>query len=206
MSYDYQQTHENILKSARKHFKRNGFRNASIRTICKDAGVTNGAFYAHFSSKEELFGCIVRPCIEGLLNLYSSEKEQFFDIKCSEDIIEAFKKSYSSYEKAISYICGHKEEFLLLLDSGEGSGYECFLNTLINEETENTLKFLTVSKKFISKKENISENIARLGASFLIMTIFNGLRNDQTADEIVKETSVVSEYCIAGYRHTLGIR
>ena len=67
------------------------------------------------------------------------------------------------------------------------------------------MKFLTVSKKYISNKENISENIARLGASFLIMTIFNGLRNNLSAKEIVNETSVVSEYCIAGDRHTLGI-
>ena len=38
-----------------------GFSGASIRQICKDAGVTNGAFYAHLASKEDLFDKIVRP-------------------------------------------------------------------------------------------------------------------------------------------------
>ena len=59
MSYDYQNTHNLILKSAMKTFSEVGFRNASIRNICKDAGVTNGAFYAHFDSKDALFAALV---------------------------------------------------------------------------------------------------------------------------------------------------
>lgn len=54
MPYDYESTHRQILLSAMKNFSEVGFRDASIRTICKDAGVTNGAFYAHFKSKDDL--------------------------------------------------------------------------------------------------------------------------------------------------------
>ena len=45
MSRDFQQTHENLLACAKKHFLEFGFERASIREICKDANVTNGAFY-----------------------------------------------------------------------------------------------------------------------------------------------------------------
>lgn len=205
MSYDYNQTHENILKSARKQFAEKGFRDASIRKICSDAGVTNGAFYSHFKSKEDLLGSIISPRIKALTDLYSSEKELFLDIKSPDDILNAFKKSYSSYSKAIIYVCGYREEFLLLIDSCEGSEYDGFLDMLIDEETENTMEFLSRSKRFIKNPENVTENIARLGASFMIETIFDGLKNGLSADEIIKETAVVSEYCIAGYRHMLGI-
>ena len=44
MSRDFQQTHENLLACAKKHFLENGFERASIREICKAAHVTNGAF------------------------------------------------------------------------------------------------------------------------------------------------------------------
>lgn len=44
MSRDFQQTHENLLLCAQKHFLEYGFERASIREICKDAHVTNGAF------------------------------------------------------------------------------------------------------------------------------------------------------------------
>ena len=51
MSRDFQQTHENLLFCAQKHFLEYGFERASIREICKDAHVTNGAFYNHFDDK-----------------------------------------------------------------------------------------------------------------------------------------------------------
>ena len=59
MSRDFQQTHENLLLCAQKHFLEYGFERASIREICKDAHVTNGAFYNHFDDKEALFGALV---------------------------------------------------------------------------------------------------------------------------------------------------
>ena len=38
-----------------------GFQGASLRQIVKNAGVTTGAFYGYFSSKEALFASIVEP-------------------------------------------------------------------------------------------------------------------------------------------------
>ena len=39
MSRDFQQTHENLLFCAQKHFLEYGFERAGIREICKDAHV-----------------------------------------------------------------------------------------------------------------------------------------------------------------------
>jgi AcrR family transcriptional regulator len=44
-----------LLRSARKIFTRDGFEAARIEDIAADAGHTRGAFYAHFSSKADLF-------------------------------------------------------------------------------------------------------------------------------------------------------
>ena len=66
MSRDFQQTHENLLACAKKHFLENGFERASIREICKAAHVTNGAFYNHFEDKEALFGALVEPVVQAV--------------------------------------------------------------------------------------------------------------------------------------------
>ena len=50
-----QQSRNKILKSARKLFARKGFEKVSIDDLMADAGMTRGAFYAHFSSKSELY-------------------------------------------------------------------------------------------------------------------------------------------------------
>ncbi len=205
MSYDYDQTHENILRSARQQFKESGFRDASIRRICKDAGVTNGAFYAHFSSKEDLFGSIVTPCIEGLTKIYADEEDEFLDIKSSEDVVRSFKEAYLGLDKLIQYVCDNREDFLLILDSSAGTAFENYQETLTEYETESMKKFFEVSKEFIKNKENISDNIIKMGASFLISTVFDGLRKGKNAKEIVHETKLVSDYCAAGYKYVLGL-
>jgi len=44
-----------ILSSALKLFSHQGFNNVSIDEIMTDAGLTRGAFYAHFESKQQLY-------------------------------------------------------------------------------------------------------------------------------------------------------
>src|SRR5258705_1579174 len=46
--------HERIVKEASRLFRERGFENVSVGEVMKAAGLTHGAFYAHFSSKEEL--------------------------------------------------------------------------------------------------------------------------------------------------------
>ena len=46
---------QKILKSAFALFTEQGFENVSIDQIMKSAGMTRGAFYAHFSSKSDLY-------------------------------------------------------------------------------------------------------------------------------------------------------
>jgi AcrR family transcriptional regulator len=50
-----QQSRERILKSAFACFTEKGFENTSIDEVMQRAEMTRGAFYAHFSSKSELY-------------------------------------------------------------------------------------------------------------------------------------------------------
>lgn len=46
--------HERIVKEASRLFRERGFENVTVAEVMKAAGLTHGAFYAHFRSKEEL--------------------------------------------------------------------------------------------------------------------------------------------------------
>jgi TetR/AcrR family transcriptional repressor of nem operon len=46
--------HERIVREASRLFRQRGFENVSVGDVMKAAGLTHGAFYAHFGSKEEL--------------------------------------------------------------------------------------------------------------------------------------------------------
>jgi TetR/AcrR family transcriptional repressor of nem operon len=57
MRYPAEETaakHEQIVKEASRLFRERGFENVSVGEVMKAAGLTHGAFYAHFGSKTEL--------------------------------------------------------------------------------------------------------------------------------------------------------
>jgi TetR/AcrR family transcriptional repressor of nem operon len=49
-----QATRQRILEAAGRRFKQDGIDGAGVAAVMSDAGLTNGAFYAHFESKEDL--------------------------------------------------------------------------------------------------------------------------------------------------------
>src|SRR5215472_9752677 len=57
MRYPVEETvakHERIVQEASRLFRERGFENVSVGEVMKAAGLTHGAFYAHFASKEDL--------------------------------------------------------------------------------------------------------------------------------------------------------
>jgi len=53
------QTRERIVHAARRLFNRHGFEQVSIDRVMSEAGLTRGAFYHHFDSKDELYAAAV---------------------------------------------------------------------------------------------------------------------------------------------------
>jgi TetR/AcrR family transcriptional regulator, mexJK operon transcriptional repressor len=54
---------ESILEAAKKSFLAHGFGAVSMEAIAREAQVSKATVYAHFSSKEELFGAVIgREC------------------------------------------------------------------------------------------------------------------------------------------------
>lgn len=52
-------TRQRIIETAGRRFKQDGFDGSGIATLMADAGLTNGAFYAHFDSKDDLIATVV---------------------------------------------------------------------------------------------------------------------------------------------------
>lgn len=61
-----EETHANILEAAQKLFSRTGYAAASVKDICDEAGVSKGAFYHHFPSKQAVFLALLDEWLVGL--------------------------------------------------------------------------------------------------------------------------------------------
>lgn len=52
-------TRRRMIETAGRRFKSDGIDGSGIATLVADAGLTNGAFYGHFTSKEDLVASVV---------------------------------------------------------------------------------------------------------------------------------------------------
>ena len=84
MSTKAEDTEKNILNTARKHFLKDGFSGASLRNIVKDAGLTTGAFYKYYPTKEALFDALTDPYIEHIYQIYDHVVEDFEKLSAKE--------------------------------------------------------------------------------------------------------------------------
>jgi AcrR family transcriptional regulator len=205
MGYDYDQTHEKIMSSAKEQFMEKGFSKASIRQICQAAGVTNGAFYAHFDSKEDLFTGIVGPVVDGMQNLYDEENSSYMDIRSADDVKRALEQTFSSNRKLIRYLYEHADIFKLILTAGAGTAYEGFVDKLSREEAGNTMEFFKICSSYISNTDKMSEALIEHMSKLVVSSVFDGLLDGKTEDEVVHETEIASQFCLAGIRYFWGI-
>jgi TetR/AcrR family transcriptional repressor of nem operon len=91
-SEDHKQaTRRRILEVAGRRFKQDGIDGSGVATLMSDAGLTNGAFYGHFSSKEDLVANV-------LADQLRTQRKSFDDQPSGRAGLEVFVRSYLSSE------------------------------------------------------------------------------------------------------------
>jgi TetR/AcrR family transcriptional regulator, transcriptional repressor for nem operon len=84
-----QATRQRIVEAAGRRFKQDGIDGAGVAAVMSDADLTNGAFYGHFSSKEDLVANVLADQLRA--------QRHSFDAQPSDRAgLEAFVRSYLS--------------------------------------------------------------------------------------------------------------
>jgi AcrR family transcriptional regulator len=71
-----EETRSNILISAVKLFSAKGYNAASVDDICSDAGISKGAFYHHFKTKQDLFLALLDGWLKTIDNAIEASKDK----------------------------------------------------------------------------------------------------------------------------------
>ena len=78
-----------IVETAGRRLKRDGIDGSGIATLMADAGLTNGAFYAHFDSKDDLVATVVGDQL-------GRQASQFSELPGGRAGLEVFVREYLS--------------------------------------------------------------------------------------------------------------
>ena len=109
------QTEQKLIRFGKEEFLKKGYAKASLREICKAAGVTTGAFYFSFENKEALLSAILDPVIADYEHMCSElARREEEDPATAED----------NDRQIMEYLSGHREEAIILMEKASGSRYE----------------------------------------------------------------------------------
>jgi TetR/AcrR family transcriptional regulator, transcriptional repressor for nem operon len=84
-------TRQRIVEAAGRRFKQDGIDGSGIATLMADAGLTNGAFYAHFASKDDLVASVVAHEL-------ASQAAKVDQLAAGRAGLEAYVRAYLSAE------------------------------------------------------------------------------------------------------------
>jgi TetR/AcrR family transcriptional repressor of nem operon len=86
-----QATRRRIIETAGRRFKRDGIDGSGVATLMAGAGLTNGAFYGHFNSKEDLVATTVADQLR-------EQRESFSALPPGRAGVEQYVRKYLSIQ------------------------------------------------------------------------------------------------------------
>lgn len=178
MSTKAEDTEKNILNTARKHFLKDGFSGASLRNIVKDAGLTTGAFYKYYPTKEALFDALTDPYIEHIYQIYDRVVEDFEKLSAKEQTSNMSDTSGDGMDQMIDYIYEHYDNFRLLLKCGDSGKFETFIHNMVDREMRSSLEYVKKMKEDGIEIPIVGESLMHMIYTGFFSSIFQIIEHD----------------------------
>ena len=205
MSRDFQRTHENLLTCAKQHFLLFGFERASIREICKDAHVTNGAFYNHFADKEALFGALVEPVVQIVSQIYSDSVDKHFELIKTEELTTLWKLTEATIAQIIDYIYENFAVFKLLLMHSDGTQYAAFLDEVVRLDVEQTKRLMAELKNRGVPINDLGDDEWHMLVHAYYASLAEIVLHNYTKDAALQYAHTLAAFFSSGWQTVLGI-
>lgn len=197
-------TLEKIQQSALEEFSEKGFLGASLRQIVKNAGVTTGAFYGYFSSKEALFASLVEPHAAALMGRFMEAQTGFAELPEKEQPAHMGEASGDYVDWMVDYICQHREPVKLLLCRAEGTSYEHFVHNMVEVEVESTLRYMEVLRRLGKNIPPLNRSLFHIIASGMFNGLFEIVIHDMPREQAHRDVTQFRTFYTAGWLELMG--
>lgn len=197
-------TLERIQQAALEEFSEKGYLGASLRQIVKNAGVTTGAFYGYFSSKEALFAAIVEPHAAALMGRFMEAQTSFAELPEEEQPDHMGEASGNYVDWMVDYICQHREPVKLLLCRAEGTSYEHFIHNMVEVEVDSTLRYMEVLCRLGKDIPPLNRSLCHIIASGMFNGLFEIVIHDMPREQALRDVAQFRSFYTAGWLNLMG--
>ena len=206
MSTKAEDTEKNILNTARKHFLKDGFSGASVRNIVKDAGLTTGAFYKYYPTKEALFDALTDPYIEHIYQIYDRVVEDFEKLSAKEQTSNMSDTSGDGMDQMIDYIYEHYDNFRLLLKCGDSGKFETFIHNMVDREMRSSLEYVKKMKEDGIEIPIVGESLMHMIYTGFFSSIFQIIEHDIDKETAKRNVHKLREFNTGGWERLWNVK
>ena len=189
-----------IHDAAMAEFSEKGFRSASLRNIVKKAGVTTGALYGYFDSKEALFDSLVAPQYTYFMHEFSVQIGNFAKLPAQR--MQYAENACMSW--ITNFVYDHQDIFHLLLTGAEGTKYEHMVRDLVELETQTAHEFAENLRKSGIPVQPVDPILENMLISGLISSFFTLLLREIPKEQSLQYAKQLEAFYAAGWQKLLG--
>lgn len=196
---------DKILECAKEEFMEKGFEGASMRSIADKAGYTTGMLYSRFADKSELFREIVEEGADKLYNYFSNMEDEFADFSPQRQYSDMHTYVDEKIDIMVDIIYDYIDTFKLIVKKSSGSGYEYYIDKMIDIETKHTIRFIRDLNNAGIKVNEVRADLNHMLASAMFNGIFEVVAHDLPKEEARHYIKQVQEFFNAGWDKLLGL-
>lgn len=204
MSCEDKSTLELILNAAKEEFLDKGFKSASLRNIVKKAGVTTGALYGYFTSKNDLFKALVDEEYNYIMTAYRTALSNFERLPNEEKPSQMGNAGRDCMRRMIYYYDKHRDAIKLILLCSEGTKYAFMVEEMIELELDGTHKYYDVLKSLGKEVPNIDSWLEHILVTGMMNAYFEMMIHDMPLDDAEHYLEELNDFYTAGWVKIMG--
>lgn len=198
-------TLDNILNAARTEFLEKGFQKASLRNIVKNAGVTTGAFYRYYPSKEALFAVLVEDTAARIMGFFTDTVERFQQLPGEQQNEQMRTSTGECLQNILNYIYDHYVSFKLLINCAEGTSYEDFIQRMVRLEEESTYQYIEDMEKLGVRISAVDRRFSHTIIYGMFNCMFELIVQNTPKEETAVLIGQLQEFYTAGWSKIMGV-
>lgn len=195
------ETKSKLLACAKTEFLEKGYLQASLRSICKNAGVTTGALYFFFQGKEDLFAAIVETPLQKLQMMMKEHyQEEIHQVVEEKDMKEDYSEDLAVASQVLHFMYQYFDEFQLILTKSQGSRFE----NAVDQFVEYTEKHYRIYSDYVSESrgyERLDDYLIHWIAHMHIDIFIHMLTHERSEERAQKNLKSTIAYVIGGWEY-----
>lgn len=188
----------------KKGISRKGISFGVAEDHSKSAGVTTGAFYGYYSSKEELFAALVDEHYKYLLTKYKQSLSGFEELSPKRQTERMGSVGKECMQEMLVYMHSHRDEFHLILLCSDGTPYSTLTDDLVELEIKATNRYCDTLRGLGKTVPDIDERLEHILVTGMMNAYFEIIIHDMSMEDAEKYLCELNDFYTAGWLKIMG--